>query len=230
MDTSAHRLHRYGLLTIVTALLGTACAVLIIVWPAEVPESRWSYPFDTTSFTIAQLFFAVHHLGLFPALLAVLVLARRHGRATRAGLLIGILSMAALTVTEVIAIGAAEVAADSARANAMGAAYGVATMGLGLGFLMAGTGLARLPGATGRWVFLAIGVWIFCPMLPTLFMPLIYGRITIGIWLLMYAGIGLALLRLSRAAEGPGHSPAREASERPDLVAAEADTSGTGRQ
>jgi hypothetical protein len=205
MDTSARRLRLYGLLTIVTALVGTACAAVIIGWPAQVPESQWSYPFDKTSFTVIQLFFAVHHLGLFPALLAVLVLARRHGWATKVGLVLAILSMAMLTVTEVVAIGAAEVAADSSRASAVGATYGFATMGLGLGFLMAGIGLARrpvLPGAMGKWVFLAIGIWIFFPMLPTLFMPLIYGRITIGIWLLMYAGIGVALLRLARESEG----------------------------
>lgn len=85
-------------------------------------------------------------------------------------------------------------------------------MTLGLGFLMAGIGLARrpvLPGGMGRWVFLAIGIWILFPMFPTLFMPLIYGRITIGIWLLMYAGIGVALLRLAREREGGQSLPAK---------------------
>jgi hypothetical protein len=41
-------------------------------------------------------------------------------------------------------------------------------------------------------------------MLPTLFMPMVWGRITIGIWFLLYAGIGVTILRFAGQASAGG--------------------------
>jgi hypothetical protein len=68
---------------------------------------------------------------------------------------------------------------------------------IGLGLVLAGVGLARrpvLPG-WGRWVTLALGVYVFVPMFPAVFGPMVLGRIAIGVWFLMFAALGVALMR-----------------------------------
>lgn len=195
------RLAHIGWLTTVVALAGGALAILIVAWPPQVPEGRWSYPFAPVPYIVAQTAFGIHHLLLIPGLLAVTRLATSAGRVTRAGLLLAIAATAFGSGIELAGIGAAKADLHSSWGDGLGAAYGVMTLALGIGFTLAGTGFVRrpvLPGAVGRWVYLAIGVWTFFPMLPSLFMPMVWGRITIGIWYLMYVGIGLGLVRLAK--------------------------------
>jgi hypothetical protein len=103
------RLRTLGLVTVVTSLIGTACAVAIIAWPPQVSDDWYSYPFDATGYAVAQSFFAVHHLGILAGLFGLAGLAwPRASRATRTGLLIAILGMVALTACELFAITAAK--------------------------------------------------------------------------------------------------------------------------
>ena len=71
---------------------------------------------------------------------------------------------------------------------------------MGVGMLLAGTGLARRPALTGagRWGLLALGVYLFVVMFPAVFGPMVAGRIAIGVWMLMFAGLGLSLMRSGR--------------------------------
>lgn len=195
------RLSRIGWLTTAAALAGGAFAILIMAWPDQVPDSRWSYPFAATPYIVAQTAFGIQHLLLIPGLLAVTRLATSAGRVTRAGLFLAIAATAFGSGIELAGIGAAKADIHSSWGHVLGAAYGVMTLALGMGFLLAGLGFVRravLPGTIGRWVYLAIGVWTFFPMLPSLFMPMVWGRITIGTWYLMYVGIGLGLVRLAK--------------------------------
>ena len=50
-----------------------------------------------------------------------------------------------------------------------------------------------------RWTYLLIGLWTLFPMLPSLFLPLVWGRITIGTWFFLFAGVGVVLLRAARS-------------------------------
>ncbi len=195
------QLRKVGWLTMFSAFAGAALAITIIAWPDQVPETLWSFPFAEGPYIGSQVLFALQHALLVPGLVVVWRLSRpTASRAIRVGLMLTIAFTVISSVIELGAIAGAGVSATSRTADALGMAYGVMTLGQGVGFIMAGIGFVRRPvlsGAIGRWVYLAIGVWTFFPMLPSLFMPLIWGRITIGIWYLMYAGIGLALLQLA---------------------------------
>lgn len=163
-------------------------------------------PFAKVPYIGSQVLFALQHALLVPGLVVVWRLTKPTAvRSTQVGLVLTVVFTVISSVIELAAIAGAGVSDTSGTANALGAAYGVMTLGLGVGFILAGIGFVRrpfLPGAIGRWVYLAIGVWTFFPMLPSLFMPLIWGRITVGIWYLMYAGIGLALIRLAEGEKG----------------------------
>jgi hypothetical protein len=195
---STGRLRTLGLVTVVASLIGAACAVVIIAWPPQVSEDWYSYPFDATGYAVAQSFFAVHHLGMFAGLVGLAGLAwPRASRATKAGLIIATLGMVALTACELFAITAAKAQVGTPTADAVDNSYSIPMTLIGIGLVLAGVGLARrpvLPG-WGRWVTLALGVYVFVPMFPAVFGPMVLGRIAIGVWLLMFAALGVALMR-----------------------------------
>jgi hypothetical protein len=199
MDTSPQNVRRIGWLTIVSALAGTALALAIIAWPEQVPDSRWSFPFDASSYAVFQISFFLHDLTLLPGLALVAAWAWPSvSRAARIGFGLTVASMIAGAAIELTAVTAANASMTSTAASVLGAAYGLMSVGFGAGFIMAGLALRRkplVPGVIGRWTYLVLGVWTFFPMLPSLFMPMVWGRVTIGIWFLMFAGIGVVILR-----------------------------------
>jgi hypothetical protein len=74
---------------------------------------------------------------------------------------------------------------------------------IGLGLVVAGIGLARrpvLPGA-GRWLVLAMGGYVFVVMFPAVFGPMVAGRLAIGVWMLMFAVLGMALVGADRGGD-----------------------------
>ncbi len=188
----------FGRITVVAGLLGAVSAVAIIGWPDQVSDQHYSYPFGATSYIVAQSWFAVQHLGLVAGLYA---LARfgwsRSSRLTRGGLTLCLLGMVGLTACELFAITAADALVDTGRANAVDNSYGIPMIAIGLGLVVAGIGLARrpvLPGA-GRWLVLAMGGYVFVVMFPAVFGPMVAGRLAIGVWMLMFAGLGASLMR-----------------------------------
>ena len=199
--TSAIRLRTLGGLTVAAGVIGAVQAAVILAWPDQVSDQHYSYPFDSTGYVVAQASFALQHLGLLAGLYGVTRVAwRRSSRPTRAGLVLCLVGMVGLTACELLGIAAADALVDSARADAVDNAYGVPVTVLGVGLLLAGIGLARrqvLPGL-GRWVLLALGVYAFVVLFPAVFGPLVAGRIAIGVWMLMFVGVGTSLLQADR--------------------------------
>ncbi|MFJ9087649.1 hypothetical protein ACIRL3_35105 [Streptomyces sp. NPDC102384] len=195
------RLATLGTVTVVAGVVGAASAVTIIAWPDEVADRRYSYPFGATSYVVAQLFFALQHLGLLAGLYGLTRLVwPRVGRPTRSGLVLSLLGMVGLTACEVFALSATDALVDTARANAVDNSYGAPLIAIGLGMVAAGTGLARrsmLPGG-GRRLVLVMGVYVFVVMFPAVFGPLAAGRIAVGVWMLMFAALGIVLVRADR--------------------------------
>ena len=214
MKISPHTVHAVGWLTVASALAGTALALAILLWPEQVPDTRWSFPFDEPTYVAFQMSFFLHDLTLIPGLTLVAAWAwPSASRATRIGLGLTVASMTVGAVIELAAVSASSSSVTSTTANAFGAAYGVMSVGFGVGFIMAGLAFRRqplIPGPIGRWTYLSIGAWTFFPMLPSLFMPMVWGRITIGIWFLLFAGIGLMILRVRRFGLGTWGRPSTE--------------------
>lgn len=190
-----------GIVTIVASLIGAACAVFIIVFPAQVSEDRYSYPFDAATYAATQSFFAVHHLGIIAGLVGLVMLAWPTAtRPTRVGLVVSIVGLIGLTACEVFAISAADELVGSSQADAVNNAYGIPMTVIGVGLVLAGIGLYRRPVLTGvgRWIVLALGIYVFVPMFPAVFGPMVLGRIAIGIWMLLFALLGIELVRAAR--------------------------------
>ena len=191
-----------GDLTLAAGVLGAVAGAALALWPREVSPDQFSYPLGTVSHVAFQLFFTVHHLGLLAGLLALGVLARPVAtRVTRAGTGLAVAGMVLLTLMEaVVAVLGLGITADSSRGQLLGSLYGVASLMIGAGLVTAGVGLVRRPvfPGSGRYLPLALGVWVFVPMVPALFAPMVWGRLAIIGWMVLFALLGLQLRRAAR--------------------------------
>ncbi len=200
-EPALSRLRAGGLVGAVASAAGAALAMVIIFWRPMVAEDRFSYPFDAAWFVLAQVIFAVQHAVMLPLFLGVLLLERhRPSRFLRLGTWLALSGQIALTVVELIAISARNGAMNSGIGAAVNAAYGLPMVLLGVGLTVAGVGAARvrLFDSAGRWLLLALGVYVFVVLFPAVFGPIVAGRIAIGVWMLMFAGLGLLLMREDR--------------------------------
>lgn len=193
-----------GDLTLAAGVLGAVAGVALAVWPREVAPDQFSYPLGTASFVAFQLFFAVHHLGLLVGILALGSLNRMV--ATRAGIGLAAAGMLALIAMEAaVAFLGLGITATSERGQVLGALYGVASLMIGVGLIVAGVGLARQRVFDGIWRYLplALGVWVFVPMVPALFAPMVWGRLAIVRWMVLFAVLGMQLRRTDQSALRP---------------------------
>src|SRR5690606_30538765 len=130
MKFSPNTVHAIGWLTVASSLAGTALALSIILWPEQVSEARWSFPFDASSYVAFQVSFFLHDLTLIPGLALVAAWAwPSASRAVRIGLGLTVASMAAGAVIELAAVSAARSSETSTAASVLGTAYGVMSVG-----------------------------------------------------------------------------------------------------
>lgn len=200
-----------GWICLAGAVIGLAQAIFMLLISPAVDEDRYSYPLTATGFTIAQLAFAVQHLML---LVGVVALARmawsRRSRLAVVGFWIAAVGLLLLTAMEVLALTAANADTVSSEADLVNSLYGIPTILCGIGFLVGGIGFARAGGLTGwrRWLPLVLGAYVLVPLLPAIFAPYVWGRIAIGMWMLLFAGLGWMLIRPTpRSVVRPGASP-----------------------
>jgi hypothetical protein len=213
-DTTG-RLSSYGLVGAVASALGAALAVVLIAWDPQVAADRFSYPFDAAWFTTAQVVFAVQHVAMLPLFAGLLLLERSHpSRALRVGAWIGLVGQVLLTLVELVAITAADDALETGWGAVVGSMYGAPMVLMGVGLVVAGVGAHRvgLFGGAARWLVLALGVYVFVVLFPAVFGPMVAGRIAIGVWMLGFAALGLAMRRTGRSSQSSPDSPASSVS------------------
>ena len=83
-------------------------------------------------------------------------------------------------------------------------------MSVGVGVIAVGVGVIRQRRwlTWERWVPLAIGVWVFIPMTPAIAAGYVPARLSITVWMVLYAALGWVVLTTSRRAPGDVRAPA----------------------
>jgi len=212
------RTNTAGRICLVGGIVGAAQAVGMLVVSPTVSSDRYSYPFDSTGYAVAQSSFFAQHLFLLVGVVALLGLpVVRASRGARFGVWLGLVGMIGLTIAELVALSAHEAAVGSDRAGLVDAVYGIVVPLSGLGFLVAGIALLRGhrdPWAGADWLpmlVLVIGVFVFVPMTPAIIASYDAARIAIGVWMLLFAALGLGLTRVSprRAVSAAPGTPSR---------------------
>lgn len=197
------RVRTAGAWCLAAGLVGMAQAALVLAWPKQVSVDRFSYPFTSTGYVVAQATFALQHVPLAIGVAALGGLpAVRASRAARTGVIGAVVGLALLTLLEVIAMSAYGVAEHSSRGNLVENAYAVPVILTGLGLTLAGIALLRR-GRAGwigaRWIpglVLILGVYVFFPLSPAISGSFDAGRLAIGGWMLLYTALGYGLMRL----------------------------------
>ena len=192
--TAANR--RAGAVCLVAGVLGAGSGLYLAVAEPRVPDSQFSYPLTAAGFVAIQLWFCVQHLGLLAGQVALRSSGvAGPGRAVAWGHGLGIAGMALLTLTELLAIAAADDPYPSSLTNVLDALYGVASLAIGVGLVIVGAAVRRVGAWTGwrAWLPLALGVWVFVPMTPAIMAGFLPARLAISAWMLLYAALGWAL-------------------------------------
>jgi hypothetical protein len=178
-------------------LLGALQSVVLLLVPPAVGEDRVSYPFSSAGYVAAQLSSAVQHALLLVGVLALLRVAGPVSRAVLVALLATAAGLALITVAELAVVAAADMATDDPFPAWFGVLYGIPTVLIGLGLLVAGAGIGRAGCWTGwrRWITLALGAYVAVVLIPLIDTTFAIGQLVLGGWMLLFAGLGLALTR-----------------------------------
>lgn len=199
-----------GLLCLVGAVIGVISALVTAFIPPATSFDRYSYPYTPTGHLLAQLVFMSNHVLL---LVGILGLARSGAAGTgllgRVGLWVSLVGMAALTLCEVGAMTFATSPYPGPGTGFMDTSFGVASILIGVGLVLAGVAVAR-EGEWSSWhrfVPLICGVAVFVIVIPGVFGPFLAGRLVLAVWMLMFAALGWALYTRARMSE-IGRAPA----------------------
>ncbi len=190
---------RAGVVCLAAGILGAGFGMFLAVYPGQVSEDMFSYPLGAGGFAVIQVWFFVHHFGLVAGIAA---LARAEtmakGRSARWGTGLAASGMALLAVTELIAITARNSTYPGDGTGLLDALYGVSSLAVGVGLILAGVAVRR----RGRWtgwrglVVLVAGIFVFVPMTPALMGPFVLARLAITVWMLLFAALGYALWKV----------------------------------
>lgn len=189
---------RAGWLCAIGGIMGVVSGLITAFIPPALEPDRYSYPYSSTGFLIAQVVFIVNHL----LLLAGIVGVARSGangttRSGRMGVWSAAIGMVALTLCEVRALTLVDEPYPSPSTETLDAFFGIATILIGVGLSLAGLAVLRIDAWKGwrRWVPLACGAATFLVVMPGLLISFLAGRLGITVWMLLFAALGIAVAR-----------------------------------
>jgi hypothetical protein len=141
--------HRAGAACLGAGLVGAAAGIFLAVVPAQVGQDVYGYPLAAGPFAAIQVLFFLQHLALAVGLVGVWrARVLGPGRLGAWGLAGALAGMGLLAAVELAAIGAADAAYPSPRTDALDGLYGVSSVLIGIGMILAG--VAVCAPAVGR--------------------------------------------------------------------------------
>lgn len=184
-------------------LLGVVEVLVVLAWPPQVSDDRFSYPFSSLWYFVAEASFALQHMLLVPGGLALLSLPAVRASATaRIATQAAVTGLVLLVVMELSTLSLYDAARDSALATVIATLFLLPVLLIGVGLTAAGVALLRR-GTAGwagvQWLpfaILAPGVYVFVALAPTMNASDTVGRLGIGGWMLLFAVLGYGLTRI----------------------------------
>jgi hypothetical protein len=198
---------RAGALCLGGGLLGVVEGIITLSWSPQVTEERFSYPFDEFWFVIAELAYAFQHVLLVAGGMALLWLpAVRASRAARIATRVAVAGLVLLVIAELSALSLYDASMDFTLTTVITSLFTLPIVLIGVGLTVAGVALLRQGTADGtrmRWLSIAVlatGAYVFVALVPLVNQPDPVGRLSIGGWMMLFAVLGHALIRVSRKA------------------------------
>jgi hypothetical protein len=210
-STRLDRVRTLGWIGVSAGVVGILMGVVMLTWPEQVPDTQFGYPQSPTAFVVTEILFVLRHLGMLAGFVGVVLLVWPTAtRATRVGLGITLAGNVLMVLAEASALRLSNATNDSPEAIPTFVLYGFGIVAMAVGLILAGVGIARtraLPGASGRWITIALGGWILV-LLPIMATTTL-GRYVLIVWLLLWAVQSLALIKATREQQaGTSRRPA----------------------
>lgn len=193
-----------GLLCLIGAVIGAIGGLVTGFIPPAVSSDWYSYPYKPSGFLVAEFAFTLNHVLLF---VGVLGLSRSgaagSGSIGRVGVWISLAGLVAFTLCEVRAMTLATSPYPGPGTGFLDTSYGVASILVGVGLMLAGVAVVRANEWTGwrRFIVLICGAALFVIVIPGLFGPFLVARLVLTVWMLMFAALGWALFTQAQAPE-----------------------------
>jgi hypothetical protein len=205
-SSTSERLSAYGAACAASGVLGALVGIVTLVWPHDVPEDRWSYPFPMGVFWVVCLVLVVAHLLSAAGFVGVLAADPHRGqRAAGITLWIAVVGFVLLGVAEFLSgtIGREDI--DSSAAGWVGTLFGVSSLMTALGGLVAGVVIIRKRVWTGlgAWMVLASGVTMLVLVTPAnISGDTVPRTLALVLWSLTFIPLGRTIARSTSALPG----------------------------
>ncbi|SNT53356.1 hypothetical protein SAMN05216276_105631 [Streptosporangium subroseum] len=190
-----------GRLCLLGAVIGVLVALVGLLISPAVAVDRYSYPHTPGAFVVSESLLIVNHLLLLAGVLGLIRSGAAGGGLGRAGSWTAMVGLVALTLCEAGAIALADSAYPTPQSDTLDAGYGISSIVIGIGFVLAGIATVKTRRWTGWAMYtpLACGLAVFLLVLPGVFLSgddtFTVGRLTLTAWMLTFAALGLALGR-----------------------------------
>ena len=214
MDTHLRTVQAAGRAGVVGGVLTAAGGIgvqLFVLPQTSVSSEMWTYPWSGSAYVVVTLLYGALHLLVLGSFWGFSVSGLAgNGRATRVGYVLALGGTALLAIAEVMSLFWVGQRTDAAGPSVTAGVFGLGTVMTAIGFLVLGVTTLRAHAWTGwqRFTPLALGVWT------TVLLVLIVSPISalaIGIYGLLIAGLGLAMVTapepVAGAAYSRGHVP-----------------------
>lgn len=204
-----------GRLCLIGAVIGVLVALVGLLISPAVGTDRYSYPHTPGAFAVSESMIIVNHLLLLAGVFGLIRSGAAGGGLGRAGSWTAVAGLVGLTFCEVGAILLADSAYPTSQTDALDAGYGITSIVIGAGFVLAGIATVRTRRWTGWAAYapLACGLAVFLLVLPGVFLfgddTFTVGRLTLMAWMLTFAALGLALARRTPVETTDGLRPAQ---------------------
>lgn len=186
-----------GRLCLAGAVIGVISALVTAFIPPAVSLDRFSYPYTPSGFVAAQIVFLLNHLLLLGGIIGLARSGAMGGSTPgRVGSGIAAAGMVILSLCEIRALTLLNVAYPSPPTDVLDVFFGIASMLIGLGLVLAGVAVVRAKRWTGwqRFTPFACGAAVFVILMPALFGGFLAGRLAIGFWMVLFGSLGWSLL------------------------------------
>ncbi|GAA4556763.1 hypothetical protein [Planotetraspora kaengkrachanensis] len=211
-----------GRLCLAGAIVGVLVALVGLFVSPSVGTDRYSYPHTPGAFAVSESLIIVNHLLLLAGVFGLIRSGAAGGGLGRAGSWTAMVGLVGLTFCEAGAIVLADSAYPTSQTDALDTGYGITSILIGIGFVLAGIATIKTRQWTGWAAYapLTCGLAVFLLVLPGVFLfgddTFTVGRLTLMAWMLAFAALGLALGRRAPVEAAAGLRPAQSPSTASD--------------
>lgn len=199
----SRQLRGLGTALVISGVMGVVVGILTIMYSPAVPTDQWSYPFTLGWQLTVSVVLALAHLLTLVGFIGVLrANPHRNSRVAAIALWVAIAGFGLLAISEVLSGAIGAESTDSSAAASVGTVFGIASLLVAAGSIVAGVVIVRAKvwDGLGRWIVLASGLVLLVLVTPSNIVgDPTFRNISLILWTLTLIPLGQAVARSARS-------------------------------